>query len=101
MAGDEYMSYLEGMGKFEHHDGDGRTWIYNDLFSYLKPTEYLSKIEKYGFVKLYASVILEERALLFRAKFPDIFSKLEDKVGFENLIITGMTIIFKKDSDSL
>jgi ubiquinone/menaquinone biosynthesis C-methylase UbiE len=96
MEKEAYLAYLEGLGDFSHHEEDGRTWVYNDLFSYLKPAQYLEKLEAAGFEKLYASAILEERAFLFKERQPEKFAELEMQFGFENIVITGMTIIYRK-----
>jgi len=92
----EYEAYLDGFGNFEHSEEDGRTWITSNLFSYLKPKEYIEKIENVGFSKKYASVILEQRAIEFKKEFYKEFTLLEEEYGLENLIITGMTIIYAK-----
>ena len=92
----EYKEFLETFGQYDHDPNDGRTWIYNDLFSYLKPLEYSRILTDVGFSKQFVSAIIEPRALMYRKKFPDLFEVLNAKHGIENLIVTGMTVIFKK-----
>ena len=96
LSKEDYDSYLESFGEFNHAEDDGRTWIKNNLFSYLKPKEYIEKLENVKFHKKYISVILEQRAISFKKEFPEKFQELKDKFGLENLIITGMTIIYVK-----
>ncbi len=93
LSKDDYNKYLDGFGEYDHAEDDGRTWIRNNLFSYLKPMEYIKKIKDVGFDKIYYSVILEQRAISFEKEYKDEFKKLKEKFGLENLIITGMTII--------
>lgn len=92
----DYEEYLASFGSFNHQEDDGRTWINNNLFSYLKPFEYLKKLEDSGFYKVYNSVILEKRAIEFKSKYSAEFKEMEDEFGSENLIITGMTIVYGK-----
>lgn len=93
---DEYNKYLENFGDFEHSEHDGRTWILNNLFSYLKPQEYLTQLENAKFQKLYVSSIIDPKAIRYKNEFPDIFSHLSRQYGEENLCISGMTILYVK-----
>ena len=93
---DAYQTHLKNQGDFMHDEGDGRTWIFNDLFSYLKPSEYMEKLSAVSLKKEYVSGMIEKRALNFKETFPERFSELIKKVDEENLIITGMTTIYRK-----
>ena len=96
---EQYYRYLDTFGDFNHSEDDGRTWIYNNLFSYLKAKDYLKKLRDFGFKPVYSSCILEKRAIIFQKKYPKKFEVLCSKYGRENLLITGMTIICEKVSD--
>ena len=92
---EDYRLYLDGIGEQSHSEDDGRTWIEHDLFSRLKPPEYLSLIETAGFKRLFVSVIVDPRAVKC-IKDPnfDIGNLLNlDKL---DLVISGMTIIYQK-----
>jgi len=93
---DKYHTYLDGFGEFNHNEEDGRTWINNNLFSYLKPKEYIDKLEMAGFYKKFTSALLEPRAIEFSKKYKEEFSKLEKTIDKENMLIKGMTIIYGK-----
>ena len=83
-------------GDFQHDEGDGRTWIFNDLFSYLRPSEYLETLNSANLKKEYVSGMIEKRALKFEKMYPEYFSQLRKGSDYMSLIITGMTIIFRK-----
>lgn len=94
---EDYTKFLDSFSEFSHSEEDGRTWIYNNLFSYLRPLEYLDTLERVGFKKTYVSCVLEQQAIIFKKKFPDIFKLLQQNNSFEDLIIGGMTIIYEKN----
>ncbi len=96
LSEDDYRKYLNGFKEFKHAEEDGRTWIENNLFSYLRPKEYLESLNKNGFNKVYTSAILEKRAIEYKKAFTKEFDILEEKFGFENLSVTGMSIIYRK-----
>ncbi len=96
---EQYNRYLDTFGDFNHSEDDGRTWIYNNLFSYLKAEDYLKKLRNFGFKPIYSSCIIEKRAIKFQKKYPKEFEILSSKYGIENLLITGMTIISEKVSN--
>jgi ubiquinone/menaquinone biosynthesis C-methylase UbiE len=96
LAEPEYHTYLDSFGEHQHDSHDGRTWLYNDLFSRLKPIQYIDQLEGAGFKKEYLSVLLEHRALEFSERYPDEFCKLRELHELEDLIITGMTTIYRK-----
>jgi SAM-dependent methyltransferase len=91
-----HKDYLDKAGEFSHSEHDGRTWITNDLFSYLRPNEYMNELNKAGFEKLFLGIILEPRAVQCLADNPTLRTKLLEKNNEFNLIVTGMIIIFKK-----
>ena len=91
----EYKNYLSSFGNYSHDPDDGRTWVFNNLFSYLKPIEYIEKIEYLNFKKHFVQLILDKRSFIYRNNNKE-FKKLSDKIGLENLIISGMSIIYEK-----
>lgn len=94
---DDYERYLNGAGEFKHSEHDGRTWIKNGLFSYLKPKEYLGLLEGYGFERVFTGAIIEPRAVRYLAAHVDQRKYLERIVSDPlDLLITGLTIIYKK-----
>ena len=95
LSSNEYKTYLNSFGDYNHDPDDGRTWIYNDLFSYLKPKDYLNKIESQMFKKHFIQLIIDKRSFVYR-KNNYKFKDLSNSFGIENLIISGMSIIYEK-----
>jgi ubiquinone/menaquinone biosynthesis C-methylase UbiE len=92
---DDYLEYIEKIGTFSHNENDGRTWLKNNMFSYLKQTEYIKILENNGFKKEFISVILDKRALKCLSDYK-LKSKLLEKYDLNDLIVCGMTIIYRK-----
>jgi ubiquinone/menaquinone biosynthesis C-methylase UbiE len=92
----EYKEKLDRLGDFFHSENDARTWLYNDLFSYLKPNEYIDCLEKAKFKRIFLAAIVEPRALEVLNQNSDLATKLYEKHSFLDLTVTGMTVIFKK-----
>lgn len=91
----EYRMYLEGMGEQRHSEDDGRTWIQHDLFSRLKPSEYLLLIEAAGFKRMFVSAIVDPRAV--RCIGDPKFDRLKvSNLDELDLVVSGMTIIYQK-----
>lgn len=93
---DKYQQYLMGKGRFQHLEHDGRTWINNQMFSYLKPKEYVEKLHQAGFEKLHLGVVIEPRAIRFLKENQEQRNKLMEKAAEFDLIVTGMNIIFRR-----
>lgn len=94
---EKYNQYLNSFGEYTHDSNDGRTWVYNNLFSYYKPTEYINSLQKLGFKFLWKSVILEPRAIDFLDDYPEKKDLLlNQQLTYEDLVVTGMTIIITK-----
>lgn len=91
-----YTKYLDSLGAFEHSEHDGRTWIENGLFSYLRPTQYIDALEKAGFHRAYVALLIEPRAIKCLRENPDLATRLLDTYAKFDLIVTGMTIIYRK-----
>ena len=92
----EYYKYLDSFGPFSHDEDDGRTWIYNNLFSYLKPIDYLNELNKHRFKKKFLQLILDERINYYEDNVED-YNKIKKKYGEENIIISGLSIIYYKN----
>lgn len=91
-----YRQYLNALGPRRHSEHDGRTWIENDLFSYLKPEEYIHGLERSGFRRIFVSAMIDPRAVKFLAKFKERRAKLIEIAGDRlTLLVSGMTIIYK------
>jgi len=92
-----YNKYLDGLGDFNHSEDDGRTWIKNKLFSYLKPQQYLDFLESNGFTKVFTSVIIDKRAEYCLNNNDELSSKLLSNFDEIDLLISGMTIVYKNN----
>jgi hypothetical protein len=91
-----YQEYLDSFGEYSHDSGDGRTWIYNDLFSYYRADDYVENLKALDFSFLWKSVILDPRSIRFLNE-NDIKDQIVAKnLAIEDLIISGMTIIVQK-----
>ena len=95
LSGVEYQNYLDGLGEYKHSEHDGRTWIQNNLFSYLTPQQYLIEMEYAGFKRLFVSVIVDPRSIQCLTH-PDFDRKKVEKFDPLALVISTMTIIYIK-----
>lgn len=92
----DYKNYLDSREYFGHSEDDGRTWIENNLFSYLRPYEYINLLEKNNFKRICTRVLIEPNALKCFSSRPDIKEKLLKEYSLMDLLITGMSIFFHK-----
>lgn len=90
-----YKKYLDGMGQQKHSEHDGRTWIDNDLFSRLKPHEYLEYLDAAGFKRLFVSEIIDPAGVACLAH-PDFDRTPLRDVDNHALLVSGMTIIYRR-----
>ena len=90
----KYTNYLKKLGAYEHDENDGRTWIKNDLFSYLKPNQYLDLLENAGFLKLYNRALINEHALDMFKKGK--LSELTRHYNVHDLLIFGIIVFYQK-----
>lgn len=91
-----YQSYLNGGGEFSHSEHDGRTWIENELFSYLRPLEYLQILDQSGLSRKHVGVVIEPNALKYQEDYPEQAALLLQRHSLLDLIVTGMTVIYEK-----
>ncbi len=91
----EYVKYLNIDEKKEYSEDDGRIWIKEGLFSYLRPLEYITILEEVGYRKVRWGAIVDPRAVSFSRKNPNIWDSLLKRHGEHDLLITGMTIIYR------
>lgn len=56
----------------------------------------MEKLSVVNLEKKYTSGMIEKRALNFKKTYPERLDELRKKVDEENLIITGMTTIYRK-----
>jgi ubiquinone/menaquinone biosynthesis C-methylase UbiE len=96
LSASEYKEFLKNFGEYKDNTEDKRFWIFNNLFSYLKSEDYIYELKKHKFEKIFASIIIEPRAVKFKKLYVNEFRDLEKKHGEENLLITGLTLIYKK-----
>lgn len=92
---EDYQHYLEGMGAYTHSEHDGRTWIEHDLFSRLKPRQYLHCLEQAGFKRLFVSAIIDPLAIAC-LEHPQFDKSLVERFDHLDLLISGMTIIYER-----
>ncbi|KAA3652429.1 MAG: class I SAM-dependent methyltransferase [Proteobacteria bacterium] len=95
LEGPAYKAYLEGLGQQEHSEHDGRTWIDNDLFSRLKPMEYLECLEAAGFERLFVAEIIDPSAVAC-LRHSDFDRTPLEKLDLHDLLVSGMTIIYRR-----
>lgn len=93
-----YAAYLDAMGEHTHSEHDGRTWIEHDLFSHLKPKEYVQYLEAAGFERVFMGASIDPKAV---ACLNDM--KLSERLlkQFEclDLLVSAMTIIFRRKNE--
>lgn len=94
----DYLRYLADAGDFIHSEHDGRTWVENDLFSYLKIDEYLTRLTDTGFSALHLGVVVEPRAIKYLANYPGSRDRLLSLAGELDLITAGLSVICRKVS---
>jgi ubiquinone/menaquinone biosynthesis C-methylase UbiE len=92
----EYEDYLAQRTFTEHSEDDGRTWIENGLFSYLKPAQYLEVLAASGFERRHVGVIIEPPALKCLKHRPALKHELTRQHSLMDLLICGMTVIYQK-----
>lgn len=90
-----YRCYLDGLGTQEHSEHDGRTWIDNDLFSRLKPLQYLQYLNAAGFKRLFVAEIIDPSAVAC-LEHPDFDRGTLQGVDEHDLLVSGMTIIYRR-----
>ena len=95
MSKDNYQKYVDMKGSYQHSEDDGRTWMENDLFSYLKPEEYIDMLNKNGFNCIYVGAILEPKTFKFLEKIKDS-DRLIEKFSLQEIAIAGLSVIFQK-----
>lgn len=93
----EYSAYLESFGPYDELSDDSRIWIYNNLFSYLKPEDYREIISK-QFRLGWASALIDERSIKFVTRNKNELSRLvNQKLTLEDILVSGISIIALKD----
>ncbi|HMA71759.1 MAG TPA: class I SAM-dependent methyltransferase [Xanthobacteraceae bacterium] len=91
-----WHAYLDRMGPATHSEHDGRTWVEHDLFSRLRPSEYLDCLTRAGFERLFVAAIIDPRAVRCLGKRPDLASILLARYCRLDLIVSAMTIIYRR-----
>ena len=92
----EWRSYLDKVGDQAHSEHDGRTWIEHDLFSHLRPVEYLEHLQRAGFERQFVSAIIDPRAVDVLNKCPGKAKHLLSDHSQLDLVVTGMTVILQR-----
>lgn len=94
--------YLEWIDSFQAQDiwatseesyFEIRRHIREDMFSYLKPREYIQKVEEY-FTRLYTIAIISPEALAFRLAYPSKWQQLlkQDEMREEDLLLKSLIL---------
>lgn len=91
-----WQEYLNGIGERSHSEHDGRTWIEHDLFSRLRPAEYLQCLHAAGFERRFVGAIIDPRAVDFLKRYPDKAQRLLARHSELDLILSGMTVVFQR-----
>lgn len=91
-----WHDYLDRIGDAHHSEHDGRTWIAHDLFSRLRPAEYLRALDEVGFVRRFVGAIIDPRAVACLSQYPEIARGLRAENPEIDLIVTGMTIVYER-----
>lgn len=96
-----YENYLKSLPETPFHNPhDGKTWIENKLFSYLKPREYLDLFKQFGTI-LKLDLMISPEALAFKKEFPELWNRLralKDVEAFD-LICFSMSVILQVPGD--
>jgi len=101
LKGQEYEDYLNGAGEISHSENDGRTWVKNNMFSYLAPQEYLAALADAGFEKVHLGVVLEPRATECLRRNPELKARLTDEFSEFDLLVKSLIIVHRKPDTSL
>lgn len=91
----KWHAYLAGFGQHEHSEHDGRTWIEHDLFSRLRPIEYLDALAGAGFKRRFVAAIVDPRAIDCLRQ-PVIADALLGRFDQLDLVVSGMTVIYQR-----
>lgn len=67
-----------------------------DLFSYLRPVEYLSAFANADFERLFCGVLIEPKAVRCLKEYPDMRARLLKENTEIDLITDGMIVIYKR-----
>jgi SAM-dependent methyltransferase len=91
--------YLESINRVPYNSSDpqedGRTWIKNGLFSFLRYDSYISLFLDLADI-LFLQLILDPRAFRFKRLYPQHWDRLVRMGLFErDLVVMGMTVILK------
>lgn len=101
LSPEDYKAYLDQRPYETHSEDDGRTWIKNGMFSYLKPAGYLKVIADAGFERRHVGLLLEPKAVASLASQPALRAKLLKEHSIVDLLTYGMTVVFQKpDTDA-
>ncbi len=92
-----YERYFE-LGTFGSHPEleEGRSWTTYRLFSYLRPTDYVETLSKAGLERQFIGVFIEPNAVRCLRKYESLRSMLLKNNNERDLVIGGMTIIYRK-----
>lgn len=100
---DDYAQYvnryseLHGLASGEDRADDRRIWGRHQLFSYLRPHEYIEVLREAGFTPIHVSIVIDPSALEFLDRKRETARRLVAFVGREvDMIVSGMTLVYRK-----
>lgn len=96
LSREEHERYLESAGPFATEEDDGRTWIKENLFSYLRFDQYVECLEKQKLQRLFCGVEISSEAVKCLNLNLNVKEKLLETYRFMDLIIKGMVLIYQK-----
>jgi hypothetical protein len=88
--------YINKKGMYDHSEHDGRTWVEHDLFSRLKPIQYIEMLTKAGFKHRFMSAMIDPNSLLCLGENECVNKRLISENDKLDLIVSGMSIIYIK-----
>lgn len=92
---DKYWPYLNKAGPFDTPEDDGRTWIKEKLFSYLKAEDYIHHFNQLCLNRLFLGVEISPEAERCLKRYPEVKQRLLDQYDQSDLVIKGMSIIYQ------
>lgn len=99
----EYFNWLDSLAPQDAWANSDESYfeirrhIKEGLFTYLKPREYIEKVERY-FARAYTVVQISPEALIFKSTFPEKWQQLLAKEGLleEDLLIKSLILFLQR-----
>ena len=100
MDAKSYERYFE-LGDFDSHPEleEGRSWTRYKLFSHLRSTDYVETLSKAGLERQFIGVLIEPNAVRCLRKHESLRNVLLKNNTERDLLVGGMTVIYRKPLD--